>query len=112
MMRPAILKVIPLLIFFLCANLMHGQQPGHFPTVTPVEKKPYKVLTNGKKITIESKTNIKSMLVWTSAGHRMVEQNNLNTPSYSFETSVKEKIYFLMLELVNGKRYTEKIGVK
>ena len=75
-------------------------------------KKPFKILNNGKKITVQSSKNIKTILVWTSSGNRMIEQQELNVANYSFYIPPKEKILFLRLELENGKMYTEKIGVQ
>jgi hypothetical protein len=75
-------------------------------------KKPFKILTNGKKVTVQCSRNIKSVLVWTSNGNRIIEQNELNTSNYSFEAPVKEKILFLRIELENGKLFTEKIGMQ
>ena len=77
-----------------------------------IEKKPFKILNNGKKITVQSSKSIKTILVWTSSGNRIIEQQDLNVPSYSFDIPVKEKIFFLRLELDNGKIYTEKVGVQ
>ena len=74
--------------------------------------KPFRILTNGKKITVQGNSNISKILVWTARGHRFVEQTNINSSSFSFEVPVKENIFFILLEFVNGKRYTEKIGVK
>ena len=76
------------------------------------DKKPFKILSTGKKITIQSNRNIKTILVWTSSGNRIIEQQELNVSNYSFETPAKEKIFFVRLELDNGKMYTEKIGVQ
>lgn len=74
--------------------------------------KPYKILSAGKKITIQSKNNIKRIFVWTSDGHRIVEQHDLNISSYSFTIPVNEKYFFLMVEMRDGKRYSEKFGVQ
>lgn len=82
------------------------------PVIERIAPKPYKVLTAGKKITIQSKTEITKIMVWTSSGHRIVEENDVNSSSYSFSASVSEKYYFIMLELKDGKRYTEKIGIQ
>ena len=76
------------------------------------EKKPFKILTNSKKITVQSSRNIKTILVWTASGNRIIEQQELNVPNYSFNIPGKEKIFFLRVELDNGKMYTEKIGVQ
>ena len=77
--------------------------------------KPFKILTSGKRITIQSKNSanfIKRILVWTSTGHRIVEQHDLEVTSYGFLIPVDDKIFFLMLEMNNGKRYTDKFGVQ
>ena len=89
-----------------------GDSKSKSSVTEKTEKKPFRVLTNGKRITLQSNKNIRTLLVWTSTGHRIIEQQELNAANYSFETPVKEKIFFVMLELDNGKRYTEKIGVQ
>ena len=73
--------------------------------------KPYRVLTSGKQITVKSAKDIKSLMVWTASGHRIVEQKELNAPSYGFRIEVKDKYFFMMIQLVDGKVYTEKLGV-
>ena len=72
---------------------------------------PYKVLTAGKKITIQTKLNISSIIAWTSSGNRIVEQKSINLTRYSFTVPGNERIIFIMLELQDGKRYTQKIGL-
>jgi hypothetical protein len=72
---------------------------------------PYKVLTAGKKITVQSKLNITSIIAWTSSGNRIVEQKNVNLTRYSFTVPSNDRIIFLMLHLQDGKRYTQKIGL-
>ena len=93
---------------------MHGQenQSPNSEITTRTPAKPFKVLTNGKQITIQSRQNLKSLLVWTASGHRFVEEKNLTTNSYSFTVPSKEKIFYLMIETAEGKRFTEKMGVK
>ena len=76
-----------------------------------IEKKPYKVLTAGKQVTIKSTSTIKSIMVWTSSGHRIVEQKSINANNFTFRISVNEKIFFIMLRMEDGKHFTEKIGV-
>jgi|WetSurMetagenome_2_1015567.scaffolds.fasta_scaffold1156148_1 hypothetical protein len=114
MMKPAIIR--SLLIFASCLSLMSftKAQRSDFPakdTSIEAPAKPYRILTSGKRITIQSKQTIKSVMVWTSTGHRIVEQTNVNDDSYTFTVSSNDRYYFLMLELQNGKRHTEKIGV-
>ena len=74
--------------------------------------KPFKILTAGKKVTIQSKQNISSVIVWTAGGHRLVEQKNINTTSFSFEITVNQKVFFARIDLGEGKMFTEKIGVQ
>jgi len=81
-------------------------------TETESNAKPYRILTSGKTVTIRSAKNIKSVMVWTSAGHRIIEEKNLNTGNYTFRVTVNEKLFFLMVQLIDGKTYSEKIGVQ
>jgi len=109
-MLPAIrrlLAVVTLSFLFLAS----GAQPE---TNLPVKKetKPYKVLTSGKQITIRSTKNIQHVMLWTTGGHRVVEQREINSSSFAFTIPVNEKIFFLMVGLDGGKIYTEKIGVQ
>ena len=72
--------------------------------------KPYKILNSGKQITIKSTKGIKSVMVWTANGHRIVEQKEINANSYTFSPATRQKVFFIMLELEGERRYTEKIG--
>lgn len=74
--------------------------------------KPYRIHTSGKQITIKSTKEIQSVIVWTSDGHRIIEHRDVNTASYSFRITVKEKIFFIRLQFVDGKTFSEKIGVE
>lgn len=76
------------------------------------EVRPYKILTSGKQITVKSTKNIKNIMVWTASGHRIIEQKEINTSSYSFNINVNAKVFFLMIEFEGLKPYTEKIGVR
>ena len=76
------------------------------------ETKPYKVLTSGKQITIKSTKDISHVMLWTNGGNRLVEQREINANSYSFTIPINGKFFFLMVGLVNGKIYTEKIGLR
>ena len=80
----------------------------------PVKKEtpPYQVITSGKQIIIKSNRNIRHVMLWTSRGHRVVEQRDINAASYTFTIPVDEKIFYLMLGLEDGKIYTEKIGMQ
>jgi hypothetical protein len=93
---------------------MHGQekQSPKSETATSSMTKPFRVLTNGKQITIQSKQNLRSLMVWTASGHRFVEEKALSTNSYSFIVPAKETIFYIMLETAEGKRFTERMGLK
>ena len=104
----------------VCASILAtAQQPG---TTTPdlsessneIEKasRPYRILTNGKTVTIKSVKNIRNLLVWTSGGRRIIEEKNLNTNNYNFRVTVNEKLFFVMVQLADGKTFSEKIGIQ
>ena len=76
------------------------------------ETRPYKVLSSGKEITIKSNKNIQHVMVWTTDGHRVVEQKEINATTFTFTIPINEKIFFLMVGMDGEKLYTEKIGVK
>lgn len=91
---------------FFCTSFSSFSQPDNSAP------KPYKVLTAGKQVTIKSEKNIGSIMVWTSGGHRIVEHKAVNATTYTFNITINEKIFFVMIRLQNGKLYTEKIGVQ
>lgn len=86
-------------------------QPGDNPSIKK-ESRPYKVISTGKEITIKSSRNILHVMLWTTSGHRVVEQKEINAASFIFTIPVNDKIFFLMVGLEGGKIYTEKIGVQ
>jgi hypothetical protein len=107
-MMIAVTRKMMAITAFVClffVSYAQGTDPGDKAA------KPYRIYTSGKQITVKSSNNIKSVMVWTASGHRIVEEKGLNTASYSFTIDVNEKVFFLMLDLGN-KRYTEKIGVR
>jgi len=113
-MKPFIRKAILVFALFSVTYIINAQakrSPISEITTVPTAK-PFKVLTNGKQITIQSKQNLKSLMVWTASGHRIVEEKELTTNSYSFTLPAKEKVFFMVLETAEGKRFTEKMGVK
>lgn len=98
-----------------CLSFFSEAQPSAISSAdSRIEKtsKPYRILTSGKQVTIKCVKNIKSLMVWTSGGHRIVEEKNLNATSYNFRIQVSEKIFFVMVQLADGKTYSEKIGVQ
>ena len=51
-------------------------------------------------------------MIWTASGHRVIEDRNLHTNSWSYTISINENIFYLMVELADGKRITKKIGLQ
>ena len=118
MIHPAIFKIMAIatcLCLLTNTNTLEAQDADTTPVLEVSEKKtvkPFRILTEGKKITIQSNHDIQRIMVWGSNGHRFIEQTNVNSPSYNFIVPPKEKFVFLMIQLKNGKHYTEKIGVQ
>jgi len=76
-----------------------------------LKKKPFKILTMGRTITIKSTVSIKNLMIWTSRGNRVLEQKGINQTQYSYSATIRENIFFLLIELDNGERFTERIGI-
>ena len=107
---------IMLLVFVLTCftNLSEAQPVNTSATVKENGKinKPFRILTAGRQVTIKSTKNIKSVMVWTSGGNRIIEEKNVNAANYIFRIGVNEKVFFIMVQLVDGNTYSEKIGVQ
>jgi hypothetical protein len=108
---PDTLFLVACIGFSLCLNAQPKTTEDLMETKIRVAK-PYKVLTNGRQITIQSKQKILNVMVWTTSGHRITEAKNINEPSFTFSIFVNEKIFFVLIEFADGKRFTEKIGIK
>ena len=106
--------ILPLAAIALSTFLKEAEaQPALATSVESAKPaKPYRILTSGKQITIKSTKDIKSVMVWSSGGNRILEQKEVNTSNYTFRISVNEKIFFIRLQLEDGKVYSEKIGVR
>ena len=111
-MISAIIRGIVSVCLITSTFTLSAQPKNDSPRSSPIITKPYKVLTNGRKITVQATSSINKLMVWTANGHRILEQSKINTLSYSFEVPSKDKILFVLIELVNGQRFTEKVGVK
>ena len=102
-------------IAITCLSILTQAQPVKSSvSVKEIEKtgKPYRIHTSGKQVTIKSTKTIKSIIVWTSDGNRIVEQKDINAGNYTFRITVREKIFFIRVQLADGKTYSEKIGVE
>jgi hypothetical protein len=96
----------------LLLMLAQGQPVIEPAASTPRENKPYKVQTTGKQITIKSTKNINHVMIWTTDGNRVVEQKGINNTSVNIDLPISRKTFYLMVGLVNGRVYTEKIGIQ
>ena len=101
-----LLAALTLSASFLVAAAQSNYEP-------PVKKEnpPYKVITSGKRITIKSNKAIQHVMLWTTDGNRVAEHKQINANSFTLDPGVSQKTFFLMVELNNGKVYTEKIAV-
>lgn len=114
MMYVAIRKVAAVIAFTCIAGVSVAQDPGPKTKSSVTDKsaaRPFRILSNGQHITIESNKNINNVIVWTASGNRFVEQTNIQSVSYNFTVPSKEKYVFIMLQLEGGKRFTEKVGI-
>ena len=109
-MKNTILYRTTTLALFLCLFLSGIAQSGK--DIFDKEQKPYRILTSGKKITIKSTQDIENIIVWTSSGHRIMEQKEIKLSSVTFTVPANENICFVVMEIKGQKRYTEKIGVQ
>lgn len=109
------LRQLMAIIAITCLSTLTQAQPvSSSDSVKEIAEasKPYRIHTTGKQVTIKSTKNIKGIIVWTSDGHRIVEQKDVNAGSYNFRVSINEKILFVRIELVDGKTHSEKIGIQ
>lgn len=104
------LSISRALFIVLIAGSSLFTQAQPLKTASP-ETRPYKILTSGKQVTVKSTIEIKSIMVWTASGHRIVEQKEVNALSFTFSVNVNEKYFFVMIQYEGQKPFTEKIGV-
>ena len=99
---------------FICCNLLFSQLTIAQAEVKTENKSnpPFRVLTSGKKITIQAKQNIKTVMVWTSNGHRMIEEKEINSGTFSFNITIAEKVFYIRVDMEDGKMFTKKIGIQ
>jgi hypothetical protein len=109
MMCRIIRNIFSIALVFLSINFCSAQGSDVSVKENPY---PFRILTSGKQVTVKATKNIKSIMVWTASGHRIIEQKQVNASSFNFKISVNEKVFFVMLQLADGKIYSEKIGVR
>ncbi len=101
----ATLLLVIVLLFLPAAELLANPGKGK-----PV--KPFRLLTSGKLVTFKSKTNFERLMVWSSAGHRIVELKGEKNKECSFQVPSKEKVVYVMIQYSATEVYTEKVSVK
>ncbi len=74
-------------------------------------KRPFKILTSGRSITIKSTSNLKNIMIWTSQGNRVVEQKDIRQPQFTYNATIRENIFFILVEMESGERFTERVGI-
>ena len=113
-MNHGIRTYLALIMICFCTINLSAQSPGNrpIPASSPGrEVKPLRILTSGKQVTIRATQEIKSVMVWTANGHRVLEQKNINANNYLFRITVNYKVFFLRVQLADGNTYSEKIGL-
>ena len=113
-MRKSFYRLLALLSLSLYISTAYAQTSGNsYEPSFKKAAKPFKILTSGKQITIKSTKDIKTIMVWTASGHRIVEQTQVNAASFSFNVSgSRERIFFVMVQFEGQKPVTEKFGVE
>lgn len=74
--------------------------------------RPYTISNYGRQFTVKSTKPIQHIMVWTTDGHRVVEQKDINKTSITFDIPISRNIFFLMVGLTNRKVYTDKISLQ
>jgi len=102
------------LIIFICCSLLFSQLTIAQAGVKTENKSapPFKLLTSGKKITVQAKQNIQSVIVWTASGHRVIEQKDINSTTYSFDITINAKVFFVRVDMADGSMSTKRIGLQ
>jgi hypothetical protein len=111
-MLALIRQIMPIAAIILSTFVIEAQPAIAATTESAKPAKPYRILTSGKQITIKSTKDIKSVMVWSSGGTRILEQKEVNANNYNFRITVNEKILFIRLQLADGKVYSEKLGIQ
>ena len=98
----------------ICSSLLFSQLTVAQARVKTENKSnpPFRLLTSGKKITVQAKQNIQSVIVWTASGHRVIEQKEINLTTFSFDITINAKIFFVRVDMADGSMYTKRIGLQ
>ena len=94
------------MIVFMAVMFFTAQGQG-----SQKQNRPYKISNYGRQFTVKSTKSIQHIMVWTTDGHRIVEQKDINSKDAKVEIPVYRKAYFRMIYMADGKSYSEKIRV-
>jgi len=100
--------VLVFIVSILGSNAPAGAQSVSANRVD--DKGPYKVMTSGNQVTVRCTRDIKTIMVWTTTGSRILEKT-VQASLFSFRVPGQHKLIFLRIELADGKTYSEKIGL-
>ena len=109
MMASSVRRLLAALVLSASFVVAGAQSNNEYPAKK--ENPPYKVITSGKRITIKSSKAIQHVMLWTTDGNRVAEHKQINANTFTLNTGVNQKTFFLMIGLEGGKIYTEKIGL-
>ena len=99
--------------FIIAGTVLAQSSNDNFPQKQIANSSlPFKVLTSGKRITIQSTKNIANVIAWNGAGNRITEQRNLDATRCAFSAGSNDRVIFVMVELKDGRRYTKKVGLE
>ena len=101
-----------LLAFILFSSTLLFTSQAQITENNKKEPRPFKLTNNGRQVTLKSAKTITNVMLWTTDGHRVIEQKKVNSNSCSFTVPVSNKLFFLMIGFGDGKVYTEKIGLR
>ena len=90
----------------------HAQQNVAYRSNAAAKTRPYRLLTEGRQVTIRCTQRLESVMVWTSGGHRVIEQKDIKKEEFQFQLTVPARVYFIMIRLSDGSSYSEKFGVQ
>lgn len=97
-------RLLAVLFIFPLSLSGRAQQAGK-------EVKPYHFTVSGRQIILKSSKGIQHVMLWTTDGHRVIELKEINNNYVQVDIPVNRRMFFLMIGLIGGKVYTEKIGM-
>lgn len=108
------LRSVIMIMLCLGLSLSSFTQGSSTPVRFETAPKPYKLVTSGGNVSIKStgSSAIKSILVWTAEGKRIVEEKDINATTYNFRVSANARYFFVRIQMKDGKSFSEKIAAR